>query len=207
MVNKSSPRQKLLLATHNLGKVKEFRELLGEIPFTLLSLDEIGIVTEVNETGDTLEKNALLKATGFAEESGLLTLADDSGLEVDALNGEPGVMSARYAGEGADDIQRVEYLLARLHGIPFGKRTAQFRCIIAVVSPEVETKIFEGKCRGLITFEPRGELGFGYDPVFLFPQLGKTMAELPLEMKNRISHRGLAVAKARSYLQTLAQPQ
>jgi len=195
---------KLLLATRNPGKARELKVLLTGIPYDVVTPQDMNITTEVEETGKTLEENARLKAAVLARGSGLLTMADDSGLEVDALGGEPGVMSARYAGENATDKQRVEYLLARLKDVPWEKRGAQFRCIIAVARPDGQAKLFEGTCRGIITPEPRGELGFGYDPIFLFPERGKTMAELPLELKNRISHRGLAAAKAREYLLKLA---
>ena len=125
----------------------------------------------------------------------MLTLADDSGLEVDALGGEPGPLSARYAGKDASDISRISYLLARLKDVPGEKRTARFRCVIALATPDGEVELCSGECRGLITLEPRGELGFGYDPIFYFPGLDKTMAELPPEVKNRVSHRGQAARK------------
>jgi XTP/dITP diphosphohydrolase len=137
-----------------------------------------------------------LKATILAAESQLLALADDSGLEVDALGGEPGRLSARYAGEGASDRDRVNYLLSRMKNVPWQKRTARFRCIIALAIPDDDLKFCHGECQGLITFEPRGELGFGYDPIFYLPELNKTMAELPLEMKNEVSHRGQATRRA-----------
>jgi XTP/dITP diphosphohydrolase len=136
----------------------------------------------------------------FAGQSQLLTLADDSGLEVDALGGEPGRLSARYAGEGASDRDRVDYLLSRLKGVPWPERTACFRCVIAVATPGGSVEICLGECRGFITLEPRGERGFGYDPIFYLPELDRTMAELPLEIKNRVSHRGQAARKARLIL-------
>jgi XTP/dITP diphosphohydrolase len=187
---------KLLLATNNQGKARELKMLLRGLPMELVLPRELGINAGVEETGATLEENARLKAITLAKASRLLALADDSGLEVDALGGEPGPLSARYAGEGATDKERVEYLLARLKGVPRDKRTARFRCVIAVATPEGEVELCSGECPGLITFEPRGEKGFGYDPVFYFPELGKTMAELPLEVKNRVSHRGEAAREA-----------
>ena len=187
---------KLLLATNNRGKARELKILLRELPFELVLPGELGITAGVEETGGTFEENAKIKATALARCSGLLALADDSGLEVDALGGEPGPLSARYAGEGASDKERVEYLLAKLKGVPREKRTARFRCVIAIATPEGKVELCFGECQGLITFGPRGEKGFGYDPVFYFPGLDKTMAELPLEVKNKVSHRGEAAREA-----------
>jgi XTP/dITP diphosphohydrolase len=195
---------KLLLATNNTGKVKEYRSLLQGIPFELVTPKEMGILMDVEETGTTYEENARLKACALAEESGLLTLADDSGIEVDALAGEPGVMSARYAGENASDAERVNYLLAKMKDIPKEKRTARFRCVIAIAQPDGQVEFCYGECNGVITFESQGTKGFGYDPVFFFPERGKTMAELPFEIKNQISHRGHAAQKARLILQKLS---
>ncbi len=186
---------KLLLATNNLGKVREYKNLLRTIPLEIVTLAEQGITTEVDETGESLEENARLKAVLLAAESQLLALADDSGLEVDALGGEPGPLSARYAGAGASDKDRVSYLLSRLRDVPWEKRSACFRCVIAVATPGGEVEFCFGECRGFITFEPRGERGFGYDPVFYLPDLNKTMAELSPEIKNQISHRGQAAGK------------
>ena len=187
---------KLLLATNNKAKVREYNQLLHNLPLELVSPADLGISTTVSEVGESLEENARLKATALAAESGLLALADDSGLEVDALGGEPGRLSARYAGEGASDRVRVNYLLARLEGVPGERRSARFRCVIALATPDGEVELCSGECRGFITLEPRGEQGFGYDPVFYLPELGKTMAELPLEVKNQISHRGQAAREA-----------
>jgi len=191
---------KLLLATSNRGKARELKALLRELPMELVLPGELGINAGVVEVGSSLEENAALKATVLAEESRLLALADDSGLEVAALGGEPGPLSARYAGEGASDKDRVEYLLAKLKGVPREKRTARFRCVIAIATPEGEVELCSGECPGLITLAPRGEKGFGYDPVFYFPELDKTMAELPLEVKNKVSHRGAAAREAVKYL-------
>jgi XTP/dITP diphosphohydrolase len=187
---------RLLLATNNPGKVREYRSLLRELPLKLVLPRELGIAGDVDEVGRSLEENARLKAATMAARGGLLALADDSGLEVEALGGEPGPLSARYAGEGASDKDRVDYLLAKLKGVPWEKRTARFRCVIAIAEPEGEVELCSGECHGFITFKPRGEEGFGYDPIFYFPQLDKTMAELPPDIKNRVSHRGEAAREA-----------
>ncbi len=192
---------KLLIATNNQGKVHEYKSLLQGLPLVLVSLAEEGITTVVDETGESLEENARLKAEILAAESQLVALADDSGLEVDALGGEPGRLSARYAGVGASDRDRVNYLLSRLRDVPWEKRSAHFRCVIALATPAGEVELCSGECHGFISFEPKGEEGFGYDPLFYLPDLGKTMAELPLERKNRVSHRGQAARKARQVLQ------
>ena len=194
---------KLLLGTNNQAKVREYKTLLQDIPFEMVTLVEQGITTVVNEVGESLEENASLKATILTKESQLLTLADDSGLEVDALGGEPGRLSARYAGEGASDRDRINYLLRRLKDVPWPERSARFRCVIAVATPGGVVEVCSGECRGFITFEPRGKEGFGYDPIFYLPELDKTMAELPLRIKNQVSHRGQAARKARSVLERL----
>jgi XTP/dITP diphosphohydrolase len=195
--------KKLLLATNNRAKVREYQRLLKGIPYQIVTMADEGITTVVDETGGTLEENARLKAVSLAEESGLLSLADDSGLEVDALGGEPGPLSARYAGEGATDADRIKYLLSRLKDVPWDRRSARFRCVIAVDSPGKPPELCSGECPGIIAFEPKGAHGFGYDPVFYLPELGKTMAELPLSVKNRLSHRGLAAREVRRLLEKL----
>jgi len=187
---------KLLLATNNQAKVHEYKAILQDLPFELVTPVELGITTIVDETGDNLEENARLKATALAAESQLLALADDSGLEVDALGGEPGRLSARYAGENASDEDRVNYLLTRLKDIPWKERSACFKCVIAIATPNGKIEFCKGECHGFITFEPRGKYGFGYAPIFYLPELDRTMAELPLEEKNQISHRGHAARKA-----------
>ncbi len=192
--------RKLLIASTNNGKVREYKDLLKGVPFDLVSLTDEGIATVVEETGTTFKENAGLKAQIIAAESRLLTLADDSGIEVDALGGEPGIKSARYAGDNATDAERVEYLLLKMKDVPEGKRNARFRCVIAISEPEGETEYFTGECEGTVPFEPAGELGFGYDPVLYIPELGKTIAELEPEVKNRISHRAVAAKKARKAL-------
>ncbi len=158
---------------------------------------------DVAENGATYEENARLKACALAKQSGLLTLADDSGLEVNALDGAPGVMSARYAGDSASDAERVDYLLSKLKDVPKEKRTARFRCVIAIARPDGQVEFCDGECNGVIALEPCGKNGFGYDPIFCFPKYGKTMAELPMEIKNHISHRGRAAQKARLLLKKM----
>ena len=187
---------KLLLATNNQGKVHEFKSLLKECNVELVTPGQLGLRLNVEESGQNYQENARLKAESFASDSGLLTLADDSGLEVDALKGEPGIHSSRYAGEGVSDIQRVNFLLDKLTNVPDEKRTAHFCCTIALADPQGKVDFFSGRCDGLITLQPRGNNGFGYDPIFLFPELKKTMAELPEEIKNKISHRAKAAQKA-----------
>jgi XTP/dITP diphosphohydrolase len=196
---------KLLLATNNAGKVKEYRSLLQGIPFEMVTPGEIGITMDVAETGATYRENARLKACSLAAQSGLLTLADDSGIEVDALNGEPGVVSARYAGENASNAERVDHLLSELKDVPKEKRTARFYCLIAIAQPNGTVQFCDGECKGTIAFKPSGERGFGYDPIFYLPEWGKTMAELPVEVKNQISHRGTAAQKAKLLLQKMAR--
>jgi XTP/dITP diphosphohydrolase len=193
----------LLLATGNAGKVREYRRLLRGIPYRIVTPADLGINREVEETGQTFAENAALKAAALADDSGRLALADDSGLEVDALGGEPGVHSHRYAGENATDAELVEFLLAKLKGVPEARRTARFRCVIAIAGPGGPVEYCEGECRGVIIAAPRGSGGFGYDPVFFVPELGKTMAELTLEEKNRISHRARAAVKAREKLKEI----
>ncbi|MFC1978517.1 XTP/dITP diphosphatase [Chloroflexota bacterium] len=195
--------KELLVATNNKGKLKEYNVLLKGIPFTLVSLAQQGIDFDVAETGSTFEQNAALKASEYASASGLMTLADDSGLEVDALGGKPGVMSARYAGEGATDADRVNYLLAKIIDVPWEKRTARFKCVIAIAIKGEDVKICYGTCSGYITHQPKGTNGFGYDPIFYFPELDRTMAELTFEQKNSVSHRGKAASQAHKLLMSL----
>jgi XTP/dITP diphosphohydrolase len=184
---------KLLIATHNPGKVFEFAEMFRNLPIECVSLDEVGITEDIEETGETFEDNARLKAIGYCEMSGLITLADDSGLEVDALGGEPGVYSARYAGPGATAADRNAKLLKNMAEVPADQRTARFRCVIAIATPSGEIYTADGTVEGRINYEPRGELGFGYDPVFFMPEYGATLAELGSPIKNKISHRAKAL--------------
>ena len=196
---------KLLLATTNRGKAREYRHLLSGLPFDMVTPGEVGVDIVVEESHPSYEENARVKATAYAGASHLTTLADDSGLEVDALGGEPGIRSARAAGEEAGDKDRIEHLLKRLKEIPWEKRTARFKCVIAIATPEGRTELCYGECQGLITFKPEGESGFGYDPVFYLPEFDKTMAELSLEIKNQISHRGRAARKAYLVLEQIAE--
>jgi XTP/dITP diphosphohydrolase len=196
-------RYKLLLATNNEAKVREYRDLLRDLTFELVTSAELGMINIVNEAGESLEENARLKATASAARSQLLALADDSGLEVDALGGEPGRLSARYAGEKASDRDRISHLLAKLEGVPWERRSARFRCVIAIATPGGKVGFCSGECLGIITFEPRGEGGFGYDPIFYLPELGRTMAELTPEIKNQVSHRGQAARRVPQLLKRL----
>lgn len=199
--------RKLLVATHNPGKVREYRELLAGLPLEVTYLDAEGITQDVDETGATFTENAILKATTYAQLTGLWVWADDSGLEVDALGGAPGVYSARFAGPDASDADRYRKLLDALAGVPWDRRTARFRCTVALATPEGAVRTAGGVCEGTIAFGPAGSNGFGYDPVFYLPEHGLTMAQLPPEMKNEISHRGRAArAAARILKEMLALP-
>ncbi len=191
----------LLVATRNPGKMREFRLLLAPLAIGLCFPPDLGLQVEVPEDGATYADNACQKARAYAQLSGLLTLADDSGLEVDALDGAPGVRSARYR-EGSD-VDRTAALLAHLRDVPWERRTARFRCVIAIVTPCGELYTAEGVCEGRIAFEPMGQGGFGYDPIFYLPEHGCTMAQLPEAEKNRISHRARAVATAIPLLRRL----
>jgi len=191
---------KLLIATHNAGKKAEYTELLQGLDLELITLAELEVGLVIAEDGATFAQNALLKARGYAAATGLLTLADDSGLEVDALGGAPGVHTARYGGEGLSDEECYWLLLQNLKGVPDERRGARFRCVIALAWPNGHTELAEGNCEGRIAHEPRGEGGFGYDPIFYLPEFGCAMAELPAEVKNRISHRARAAMVAREIL-------
>jgi XTP/dITP diphosphohydrolase len=195
---------RLLLATNNAGKVAEFRRLLAGCGWDLLTPADLGIKLEVDEDGKTYEANARKKALAFAERSGLVTLADDSGIEIEAMGGEPGVQSARFLGPDASYPERFAEIHRRLAGVPRDRRLARFVCVIAVTDPLTEdTRIADGEVRGIIADEPRGEGGFGYDPLFWIPDYSRTMAELPEHQKDIISHRGRAAALARRILRDL----
>jgi XTP/dITP diphosphohydrolase len=196
-------RPRLLLATNNPGKAAEFRELLADADWELVTPRDIGLQLNVEESGRDYAENAKIKAATFAKASGLVALADDSGIEVDALGGAPGPLSARFGGEGIGDEGRVALLLERLAGVPPEKRSARFRCLIAVAKPDGEANLFEGQCEGRVAEAPRGESGFGYDPVFLLPERGLTLAELPPQEKNAVSHRGRAARQAKAFLEGL----
>ncbi len=195
--------QKLVIATHNQGKLREYQALLADLPLAVTSLKAEGITFDVDETGVTFEENALLKAKAYATLTGCLTWADDSGLEVDALDGRPGVYSARYGGSGLTDQQRYQQLLAELHALPDARSkpwTARFRCVVALAFPDGTVKTVTDTVEGVITDTPRGNQGFGYDPILYLPDLGCTVAELSAAQKNQISHRGKAAAQARQTL-------
>ncbi len=190
----------LLIATNNKGKVREIKEILKGLDMEVFSLADKGIDIDVVEDGTTFEENSMKKASEIFKLSGCITVADDSGLEVDALGGAPGVYSARYAGEGATDEEKYTKLLNELKDVPDEKRTARFVSVVAVILPDGTKTTLRGECEGVITKEPCGSGGFGYDPVFFVPQLGKTFSEVTLEEKNQISHRGKAFKMLRDYL-------
>ncbi|WP_078555406.1 XTP/dITP diphosphatase [Bacillus alkalicellulosilyticus] len=187
--------QDLLVATKNKGKVKEFEAILQPKGFRVLSLFDYPKIPEIEETGVTFAENALIKAKAMAELFQKPAIADDSGLSVDALGGEPGVYSARYAGEAKDDNENVKKVLDKLGQVKNEDRTAHFHCAIAIASPNGQSKVFEGTCSGVITKEPIGENGFGYDPIMYIPSHQKTMAQMSAEEKNKISHRAKALEK------------
>ena len=191
---------KLLLATNNRGKVEELRALLHDLPVELVTPLDINLELDVLEDGSTYAENAGKKALAFAQASGLVSLADDSGLEVEALGGAPGLYSARYLSKpGATDADRRAYLLKNLGDKP-RPWPARFRATVAIAVPGQRVQLAEGDCRGEIIPEERGTGGFGYDPIFFIPELGRTMAELGMEEKNRVSHRARAVMNARPFL-------
>ena len=205
-LHREKPMIRLLLATNNRGKLHELLPLFGDLPLHLVTPHALGLRLEVAETGTTYVENARLKAAVFAQASGLLTLADDSGLEVDALGGAPGVYSARYAGEGASDAERRARLIHVLRVVS-APRLARFRCVMAIAQPGGAMHCFEGVCEGEILLEERGTHGFGYDPLFFLPDHGCTMAELPSAVKNQVSHRARAAQAARPFLHQLATDQ
>jgi XTP/dITP diphosphohydrolase len=195
---------RLVVASRNEHKIKEIQAILAGQPWQVLTAHDFPGFPEVIEDGLTLEDNAIKKAKEIAAFTGCLALADDTGLEVDALGGRPGVYSARFAGPDATYGDNNRKLLRLLEGIPLEGRTARFRCVIAVAEPDGNVHLVEGKCEGLIGFELRGEGGFGYDPLFIVDGLGKTFAELSPEEKNRVSHRGRALRLAAELLKELA---
>jgi XTP/dITP diphosphohydrolase len=186
--------QRMVLATRNADKVAEINNILGLDNFELSSLLDFPDAPEIEETGGTLLENALIKAREAFRLTGLPSIADDTGLEVDSLGGAPGVYSSRYAGENASYADNVRMLLLQMQNVPPGGRSARFRCVAAMKDGEREEWV-DGTCEGVIIAEPRGESGFGYDPVFLVPDMGKTLAEMTPEEKNSISHRGKAFRK------------
>jgi XTP/dITP diphosphohydrolase len=196
---------KILIATTNQGKIEEIRNLVKELPAAFLSLSEVPEVPEVVEDGTTFEENALKKARAIAQATGMATLADDSGLCVEALDGRPGVHSARYAGENASDEDKYRRILEEMQDVPDSQRLARFECVLALVAPDGEELLFRGVCEGLITREPRGSAGFGYDPIFFYEDAGCTFAEMDRESKNKVSHRGHALKQFAEFLRKLAE--
>jgi XTP/dITP diphosphohydrolase len=194
---------RLCIATTNRGKQREFVELLRDWPGEIVFPQDIDLDIEVEETGHSFAEIAAHKALAYARAAGMPALADDSGLQVDALDGAPGIYSARYAGPGADDEDRYRKLLAELGDTPIERRAARFCCAVAIAYPDGRVGVAEGTCEGTITLEPHGENGFGYDPIFYLPELGCTMAQLPAETKNRLSHRARAFQAARPLLEAL----
>ncbi|PID00695.1 XTP/dITP diphosphatase [Sporosarcina sp. P29] len=190
----------VLIATNNKGKAKDFEVLFRPLGITVLTLQDIEESIDVEETGTTFVENAILKAETVANLLGKVVIADDSGLEVDVLNGEPGVYSARYAGEPSDDEANIDKLLAKLVEVPETARQARFRCVLAIAGPGIKTTTYSGSCEGIITDERQGTNGFGYDPIFYVPNKEKTMAELSAEEKSAISHRGAALAQLKEQL-------
>ncbi len=189
--------KRLVVATKNPGKAREFAEILADLPYEVVGLDAYPNAPDIEETGATFVENAVLKATKYARFTRELTVADDSGLEIDALDGAPGIKSSRFAPTDADRIQKV---LDLLKNVPDERRTARFRCAVAIAWPDKRVETCEAKVEGTIAHEPRGDKGFGYDPIFIVTELGKRMAELEPEEKNAISHRGRALRAAKKVL-------
>jgi len=193
--------ERILIATRNPGKVQEIGDLTKDLPIVFFSLSDVADAPEVVEDGLTFEENALKKAHTLAAATGMVTLADDSGLCIDALDGRPGVLSARYAGERASDAEKCIRILQEMENVPDHARTARFVCAMALVTPEGEEKMFRGSCEGKITREPRGTGGFGYDPIFYFEEVGCTFSEMDRQSKNRVSHRGRALRAFARFLE------
>ncbi|MGG4166827.1 XTP/dITP diphosphatase [Rossellomorea vietnamensis] len=187
--------KRVIIATKNRGKAKEFQHMFAPYGYEVQTLLDLPHIEDVEETGETFEENAILKAETVAKELGELVIADDSGLSIDALEGRPGVYSARYAGEEKSDEANMEKALGELESVEEADRTARFYCVLAIAGPDLETKTVTGTCEGMILRDKRGTNGFGYDPIFFVPSLGKTMAELTQDEKSQISHRGNALKK------------
>jgi XTP/dITP diphosphohydrolase len=186
---------RIILASRNEGKIREINAILEDLDIETLSLNDYKYLPDINEDGTSFFENALKKARIISELTGEMVLADDSGLEVECLGGEPGVYSSRYSGNGATDSNNIKKLLERMEGVSVEKRSASFRCVLVLYEPDGGYVSFEGSLKGIINDEPVGDGGFGYDPVFFLPELGLTVAQLPLEMKNRLSHRARAIEK------------
>lgn len=193
--------KRMIFATGNENKMKEIREILGALPLEILSMKEAGVSADIVEDGKTFEENALIKARAICKLAGEMVLADDSGLEIDYLNKEPGIYSARYMGEDTSYHIKNKSLIDRLEGVPDEKRTARFVCAIAAVFPDGKELVVRGTVEGIIGYEEKGENGFGYDPIFYLPERGCTTAELPPEEKNSISHRGNALRLMKKLLE------
>lgn len=192
--------KEVLIATNNAGKAKDFETLFRPLGIQVLTLNDIEGDIDVDETGDTFEANAILKAETVARLLGKIVIADDSGLEIDALGGSPGVYSARYAGAEKNDEANIDKALNELERASTDDRSARFRCVLAIAGPGLKTETFSGSCEGLIHTKRQGSNGFGYDPIFFVPALNRTMAELSAEEKNEISHRGAALTQLKSKL-------
>lgn len=195
--------KQVIVATKNAGKAKEFEHIFNQYNVVVKSLLDFEGIEEIVEDGQTFEENALIKARAIAKQFNQVVIADDSGLEVDALDGRPGVYSARYAGEGRNDQANIEKVLSELKGVPTQNRSARFVCALALVTPEGEEVVVRGTCEGQILSECVGSEGFGYDPIFYLPQLGKTMAQIPKSQKNVLSHRAEAFKKLQDILMKL----
>ena len=192
---------KLVIASSNQGKIKEIKEILGDYFEEIVSMKDVGLHLEIEETGETFCENAQIKALAVYSATGMCALSDDSGLAVEALGGAPGVYSARYSGEGANDKKNNEKLLAALEGVPYPRRSAAFVCCVALVRPDLPTLFAQGECSGIIGLQEKGENGFGYDPLFYVPQLDKTFAQIDNEVKNSMSHRSRALQKLKEMLE------
>lgn len=198
--NKDMADKRIVFATGNAGKMKEIREILSDLELEVVSMKEIGVDIPIEEDGTTFEENALIKARAVARQCGEIVFADDSGLEVDYLNGEPGIYSARYMGEETPYSIKNANIIGCLEGIPDEKRTARFVCAIAAVFPDGQEMVTSGEIEGRIGYEEKGKNGFGYDPIFYVPEFGRTTAELSDEEKNSISHRGRALRRMKEKL-------
>lgn len=190
----------VVVATQNKGKIREIREVLKGLDLRIYALTDFSNIPKIEEDGNSFSENALKKARFYSQHFGKLTLADDSGLEVDCLKGLPGIYSARYAGKGASSRDNNQKLLKEMEGVPFLKRGARFKCVIAIVSPDGREAVTEGTCRGRIGFKGKGKRGFGYDPLFILTKSERTMAELSLKEKDKISHRGKALRKIKKII-------
>ena len=195
--------EKIVFATTNDGKVKEIKEILKDFPIEVVSMKEMNISIDIEEDGTTFEENSLIKARAISKLTGLPALADDSGLEVDYLNGEPGIYSARYLGRDTDYDYKNNYIINKLSDAKEGERSARFVCVISLVLPDGREFVERGVVEGLIGYEQKGENGFGYDPIFYLPEYGKTSAELSPEEKNKISHRGKALSAMKKLIMDL----